>query len=64
MREILFRGKRKDNEKWIECRLLNFFENTYIIPYISECYKKLSFDNVISFNVGEVIPEIVGQYMA
>lgn len=62
MREILFRGKLKDNGEWVEGCLLNFRENTYIIPHDSEyCYddtEKLAFD----VEYFEVLPEIVGQY--
>lgn len=61
MREILFRGKRKDNGKWIEggvCQtegytiILTFedFEGTLYEPPSSELYDI------------EVIPETVGQY--
>lgn len=58
----LFKGKRVDNGEWIEGSLLNFRENTYIIPHDSEyCYddtEKLAFD----IEYFEVIPETVGQY--
>ena len=61
MREILFRGKRKDNGKWIEggvCQtegytiILTFedFEGTLYEPPSSELYDI------------EVIPETVGQF--
>lgn len=58
----LFKGKRVDNGEWIEGSLLNFRENTYIIPHDSEyCYddtEKFAFD----IEYFEVIPETVGQY--
>ena len=58
-RKILFRGKRRE---WIEGCLLDFKENTYIIPHDSEyCYddtEKLAFD-VERF---EVVTEATGQY--
>ncbi|MDE7099001.1 MAG: hypothetical protein K2O60_07630 [Ruminococcus sp.] len=59
MPDILFEGKRKDNGEWIEGSLLNFRENTYIIPHDSEyCYddtEKFAFD----VEYFEVIPETV-----
>lgn len=62
MREILFRGKRKDTKEWIEGYLI-IIDNHYWIVKNSALYDnnpdgswKLS---VIAF---EVIPETVGQY--
>ena len=58
MREILFRGKRKDINKWIE---------GWYVPPVD--YKKNHWDASISYKVEsghledvEVIPETVGQY--
>lgn len=68
MREILFRGQRVDNEKWIEGSLVNniFFRVgtgvgvTYIInPYEYEEYDCM--EDIGELAV-EVIPETVGQY--
>lgn len=60
MREILFRGKRKDNGEWFEGYLSEttiISDNTYVAFVI---YKKPKgyYDSECS----EVIPETVGQY--
>lgn len=54
MREILFRGKRKDNEEWAEGCLLNDSEQDE--SYIAECFEDRA------AYIREVIPETVGQY--
>lgn len=59
MREILFRGKRKDNGEWVEGRLI---ADDVIVPKgqpfeIDEGY--LCCDGVVCY---EVIPKSVGQY--
>lgn len=54
MREIIFRGKRIDNGKWIEGSLLYDTENS--LAYIAE-----HFEDKAAY-LREVIPETVGQY--
>lgn len=54
MREILFRGKRKDNEEWAEGCLLHDSEQNE--SYIAECFEDRA------AYIREVIPETVGQY--
>ena len=48
MREILFRGKRKDNGEWVYGDFVNLKDGKKLIPHI--------------YGYGEVIPETVGQY--
>lgn len=54
MREILFRGKRKDNGKWIEGSLITFPDGVCFV-----CCEKNNPDEMYKY---EVIPETVGQY--
>lgn len=60
MREILFRGKRIDNGKWVEGNYILQNDDdpnraNYLIPYI-----KLR--NCCNLNKYEVVPETVGQF--
>lgn len=50
MREILFRGKRKDNGEWVEGFYLFTSENTYPVIIDMKCCSHI------------IIPETVGQY--
>lgn len=63
MREILFRGKRKDNGEWIEGCLLTIakgseYEQTYIVGNVDERHSIYD----VWLYADEVIPETVGQY--
>lgn len=75
MREILFRGKRKDNGEWVcSGNLIQFFDNNtrevYISQYGERCnaVHDIDTDNIetITCKNGarfyKVIPETVGQY--
>lgn len=67
MREILFRGKRKDNGEWVEGYFVNCFDEFYrengpfpeIIMTDAEriCAGEYTYDKAV-----EVIPETVGQW--
>lgn len=48
MREILFRGKRKDTGEWVEGDLVRLKDGAKAIPHI--------------YGYGEVIPDTVGQF--
>lgn len=58
MREILFRGKRKDNGEWIEGSLIRILGGTV---YISPVDTVVGYEGLSEFY--EVIPETVGQYV-
>lgn len=68
MREILFRGKRKDNGEWVEGSLIlttSVKEKTYIVDSCycyDECIDEDGYADFDRLNAFEVIPETVGQY--
>ena len=61
MREILFKGKRLDNDEWVEGYYLRNGDRCYICADI--CFASYRGDDVIRFgNWDEVDPETVCQY--
>lgn len=64
-RENLYRGKRIDNNKWVEGCLLISDERCFIVPIFGVC--SIDTDNMtdklITLRAFEVIPETVGQYI-
>lgn len=63
MREILFKGKRLDNEEWITGHLLKYDDGrARIVPNNTDifCYEKD--ESIIQTVAHRVDPETVGQY--
>jgi len=64
MREIKFRGKRKDTGEWVEGSLLKIDDRCFIIPKtFFDCLRDENYIKFLAiYNWHEIIPEIVGQY--
>ncbi len=59
MREILFRGKKKNDSKWIYGNLIKLNEKYYIQPQSKLMWQKLIMGELVVY---EVEPKTVGQY--
>lgn len=57
MREILFRGKRKDNSEWVEGYYADVAKNNIIIT------GRIDITETIGAEMFRIIPETVGQYI-
>lgn len=56
MREIEFRGKRRDNNEWIYGNLLVIEDECFIITISRKDWKKIQLEKI------EINPETIGQY--
>ena len=56
MREIEFRGKRRDNNEWIYGNLLVIEDECFIITISRKDWKKIHLEKI------EINPETIGQY--
>ena len=56
MREILFRGKRKDNSEWVEGYYADVAKNNMILT------GRIDITETIGAEMFRIIPETVGQY--
>ena len=62
MREILFRGKRKDNGEWVEGSLIKRKIGCFIVDENNQCALRKATEYLFDFESKLVIPETVGQY--
>lgn len=61
VREIIFRGKRKDNGEWVKGDLIKIKDKYYIRPNANIFQVPNPLSTLIAY-FSEVIPETVGQY--
>ncbi len=62
MREVLFRGKRKDNGEWIYGALISFPEGKPFIASKETILRSAYGDKDLVTCSEEIIPETIGQY--
>lgn len=62
MREILFRGKRPDNDEWVCGYAILTEGKAFILNNVTLEFRTGYNENRLNFVAQEVIPETVGQY--